>query len=313
MSYLSRPAIWTYGGVYSGGYSQYFRKTDLSGYFQNSGAWLNYDDGGPLSATLNVGLGFGSGANRYYQDFVEQLSLNYGISARYAISQKASVAGSFSQSLTSARDSTYSDTSSFNIGTSLLWRYSPVLEFGPGVRYTYRSGEHGDDRTSIGPTLTVNYVLNSVISMNSQVGMDFSDNGSGGSSDPSFSTSMGLNYHPSELWGLNLSLYRDMQADPAIDGGFTEITALNLGYYRKVRRAMLNLGVGYEINNPETNRFTRGTKGDLDFFTLNASLSMPIFSNTCNASVFMRYQDQSSDSSDSWDSYQAGFSISHSF
>lgn len=312
VSYLSRASTWTYGASYSGGYSQYFNQSDLSGYSQSAGGTVNYD-GGPLSATFNLGINFGSGANRYYASVVDEISYNYGLSARYRISRKTSLTGDLSQRFTSASGDGNSDTDSFDLGAAALWRYSPLTEFGPGIRYTSDSGHSGQDRTSIGPTLTVNYELSKKVSLNSRVGMDFAEYGDGETADPALSMSIGLNYRASRLWGMNLALMRDTQASYAAAGEFEELTSLRLGYNRKIRRAVWNLGMGLETRSTENPDNTEPERADRDYLTFDTSLGMPVFADTCSASVFMRYSDQDGAAEESWDSLQTGFSISRSF
>ena len=312
VNYLSRASTWTYGARYSGGYSQYFNQSELSGYNQNAGASLNYA-GGPLTASLNVGIDYGSGANRYYQSVVDEVSYNYSLNARYQVSSKTSLTGDLSQRFTSASGSGYSDTDSLDLGTSALWKYSPLTEFGPGIRYTSRSGDSSQDRTSIGPTVTVNYELSTKVSLNSRVGMDFAQYEDGQNADPSLYTSIAFNYRASSLWGMNLSLLRDNQASYSDAGQFEEFLALRLGYSRKIRRAMWSLGMGWETRSTEDTDNSTSYGTDRDYLTLDTALSMPVFADTCNASIFMRYSDQSGDRNQSWDSLQTGFSISRSF
>ena len=313
LSYLSKAADWTFGGNYRGSYDSYFNNSDFSGFNQGAGLVANYD-GGRFSATMNAGIDFDRGANRYYgsSSFVERTNVSSGLTARYRLSSKTSLQGNIGQSFsTSSGD--YDDTDSIDVGASALWKYSPLTEWGPGIRYTRDSGSSQLDRSSLGPTMTVNYKLSKKVAMNSRVGVDFASYEGGGSSDPMLSASIGLNYDASKLWGMNFSLYRDAQADPSFAGAFTEVTALRLGYRRKVRRATMNLGVGYEANTTENPANTAGGGYDRDYFSLDGSLGMAVLSNTSFASLFMRYNDQSGSSTDSWDSLQTGFSISRSF
>jgi hypothetical protein len=312
VNYLSRASTWTYGARYTGGYSQYFNQSDLSGYNQSAGASLNYD-GGPLTASFNVGIDFGSGANRYYESVVDEISYNYGLNARYRISRKTSLTGDLSQRITSASGSGNSDTESLDLGTSALWKYSPLTEFGPGIRFTSRSGDSSQDRTSIGPTVTVNYQLSKKVSLNSRVGMDFARYEDGENPDPSLYTSIAFNYRASSLWSMNLSLLRDTQASYSSAGEFEEFLALRLGYNRRIRRANWSLGMGWETRSTDDPGGATSSQADRDYLTLDTALSMPVFADTCSASIFMRYSDQSGASNQSWDSLQTGFSISRSF
>jgi hypothetical protein len=312
-SYQSRASTWTYGANYSGSYSQYLNQTDLSGYNQNAGGSLNYE-GGRFSASLNGGINFGSGANREYAAVVDEISFNYGLSARYRLSSKTSLTGNFSQNLTSASGDSSSDTSSFSLGASALWRYSELTEFGPGIRYSMQSGDTQVDRSSIGPMMTLNYQLSRKVSLNSQLGLDFAEYEGGESADPSVSTALALDYRASLLWGMNLSLNRNTTADPGRAGQFNEITALRVGYHRKIRRAAWDLGVSYETNTSVApDSLTGGAGDDRDYLRFDTSLGMPVFGDSCNARVFIGYRDQSGETADSFDSIQTGFSISRGF
>ncbi len=310
VNYLSRASTWTYGARYAGGYNQYFKLSDLSGYNQNAGASLNYD-GGPLTASLNVGIDFGSGANRYYESVVNQISYRYSLNARYHISQKTSITGDLSQNMTSASGDIDTKTESFDLGTSALWKYSQLTEFGPGIRYTSRSGDTSQDRTSIGPTVTVNYQLSKKVSLNSRVGVDFAQYGNGETADPSLFTSIAFNYVASSLWGMNFSLLRDNQASYTNAGEFEQILAVRLGYVRKIRRAILSLGMGWETSSTENSTAT--TSMDRQYLTLDSVIAMPVFADTCKASLFLRYSDQSGDENQTWDSLLTGFSINREF
>lgn len=312
-SYQSRASTWTYGANYSGGYSRYFNQSDLSGYNQNAGGSVNYE-GGPFSASLNAGIDFGSGANRAYAAVVDEITFNYGLSARYRLSSKTSLSGNFSQNLTSASGNGSSDTGSFSLGASALWRYSALTEFGPGIRYSMQSGDTQVDRSSIGPMMTVNYQLSHKVSLNSQLGLDFAEYEGGESADPAVSAALALDYRASLQWGMNVSLNRNTTADPGRAGQFNEITALRVGYHRKIRRAAWDLGVSYETNTSVApDSLTGGAGDDRDYLRFDTSLGMPVFGKTCNARVFIGYRDQSGESEESFDSLQTGFSISRGF
>jgi len=319
IKYLSKAADWTFGGNYIGSYNEYFNQSDRSGLNQSGGLVANYE-GARLSASLNSDISFENGANRYYSlgsnssNFVQTTNLNTRLSARYRISPKTTLAGDIGQSFSDASGGNFQNTSSYSLGVSALWKYSPLTEVGPGIRYTYSSGSSQLERTAVGPTLTVNYKLSKKVTMNSRVGMDFASYGDGTKLDPTVSASIGLNYQASRLWGMDFSLYRDSQADPTLAGAFTQVTALRLGGHRKIRRATLNLGLNYETNVAENSGNAAVVRPDRDYFSFDGSLGMAVFSNSCYASVFMRYNNQSStDVAYSWDSFQTGFSISRSF
>ncbi len=314
VGYLSKASEWTFGANYRGSYNSYFSQTEFNGYNQGGGLVANYDVG-RLSASFTAGADIDQGSNQNYSsEFVKRTNYQTGLTTRYRLSSKTSLQGNIGQSFSTASGD-FGDTESVDVGASALWKYSPLTELGPGVRYTYRSGSSQTGRSSFGPSLNVNYKLSTKVAMTSRVGMDFASYDDGGSADdPAFSASVGLNYEASKLWGMNFTLYRDTQADPSLAGGFTEVTSFRLGYHRKLRRAILNLGAGYDLNRSELPSGVAGGDGaDRNYFNLDASVGMPIFSNSCFGNVFLRYVDQSAGAVNSWDSFQAGFGISRSF
>jgi len=319
LNYLSKASDFTFGGNYNGNYTQYFNHPDLSGYNQGGGLVANHN-GGRWSVSGTLGMSINSGSNtNYASNFVKQTLVTSNLTARYRLNPKISLQGNFSQNFTNATGATgatgnYSDTSSLSFDVSALWRYSPLTEFGPGVRYSYASGSTQLGRTSIGPTLNLNYKLSNKVALNSRVGMDFSSYDTGASAAPSLSASIGLNYQVSRLWGMDLSLYRDTQADPINAGAYTQVTSLRLGYHHKILRAMWNLGTSYQTNSrvlPGSS--SGGGSPNQNSMSFDTSLSMLTFSNTTTASVFLRFNDQSTGTTSSWNSVQTGFSLSRSF
>lgn len=172
ISYRSRASPWTYGASYTGEYRSYFNQSDLNGYSQNAGVSIHYS-GGPLTAALAVGSDFGSGANRDFETVTDSLSANYSLNARYLVSRKTSLQSKFCKSYTLASGQGNLDTGSFNTGLSALWKYSPLTELGPGIRYTHHSQDSGSARTTIGPAFLVNYQLARKVTLNSRLSMDF--------------------------------------------------------------------------------------------------------------------------------------------
>ena len=313
LNYQSKASALTFGGNYRGNYNQYFNHSDYSGYTQGGGLLATYE-GGRFTATATARMSVDRGSNSNYSSaFVQQTSVNTGLTARYRLSPKTSLAGDCSQSSTSASTGNYSSTSSYNLGASALWKYSALTELGPGVRYTYRTGSRQSGRTSIGPTATLNYKLSKKVTMNSRVGMDFASYDNGAAADPTFSASLGLNYQASRLWGMNFSLYRDTQADANTAGAFTDSTSLRLGYHRKIRQAIWNIGTTYQTSSSSIPGSTASNAPSRTALTMDTSLGMPLFSNTTYGSVFLQYNDQNNGPTNSYDSIQIGFSLSRNF
>ncbi len=311
VSYLSKGREWTFGGSYTGMLDVYFDNSDFNGYNQSANLLASYN-GAKLDATVTAEIARERGGNRFYgpSEFVEQTRASIGVSSAYELGPKTILTGDAVYSHTTASGGDFEDTDAFSSGIAALWKYSPITQFGPGLRLTYDSNSQ-NDRTSIGPTLNVNYKLSTKISMTSRVGLDFTDYSNAGSEDPSTSALLGLNWNASKLWGMDLSVYRDTEADPSISGAFNEITAIRVGYNRKIRRASLTLGAGYEM--AETVGNSGPSRSDRDYFTLDASLEMMVFRNTTNASVFVRFSDQNGGGGESFDSTIAGVGLSRTF
>ena len=314
LNYLSKGSGLTFGGNYRGNYNQYFTHTDYSGYSQGGGVTANYA-GGRFSAAATVSMSVDRGSNlNYGSAFVEQTSLNTGLTARYKVSRKISLQGNLNLNSTTSGSGNYSGTNTYNLGLSALWKYSPLTEFGPGVHYTYTAGGNQLSRTSIGPILSVNYKLSSKVAMNSQVGMNFASYSNGATADPTLSAAIGMTYQASKLWGMDFSLYRNTQANPSQVGSFSETTSMRLGYHRKIRRAIFNAGISYNTYNYTTPGLPGGDAGSSqNNFSIDTSLGTLIFANTCGANVFVRFTEQSSGAASSWNSVQTGFSISRKF
>ncbi|MCX6868782.1 MAG: hypothetical protein NTV46_21785 [Verrucomicrobia bacterium] len=320
----------TFGGSPQGGNNQDFNQGDFNRVNMGASVMVNYE-GRKFSASLSAGIDLDQGSNNYSSSassaVVENTRIHMGLSTRYRLNKDISLTGNIDQNSTTSTGGGYGDTSYFSLGTSVLWRYSVLTEIGPGIRYTSMSGTYPSsiipqqNRTSIGPTVTLNYKLSRKITLTSQTGIDFYQADNGQSIDPALSGSLALNYQASRLWGMSLAWSRGMQADPTSTGAFYESNSLRLGYHRKIRRATLNLGVSYLTSTSASPQGMAVGRPDSDSLNFDSTLSMPVFANTCNASVFVRYNEQSgvytsssaSGTGNSWDSLQMGFSINRNF
>ncbi|MCX6867914.1 MAG: hypothetical protein NTV46_17195 [Verrucomicrobia bacterium] len=320
----------TFGGNPSDDFNQNFNQGDFNRVNMGTSMVVNYQ-GPQFSASLRAGIDWDQGSNENSSPAssatVESTSIHAGLTARYRLTNDIWLTGNADQNSTTWSGGNYGDTNNFDLGVSALWKYSVLTEFGPGIHYTSNSGDPVTGgvslpgRTSIGPSLTLNYQLGSRVTLASMVAMDFPEYDNGQSADPTVSAAITLNYQASPLWGMNLSYDRDVQADPSSPGAFYESNALRLGYHRQISQFALNLGVSYLTSSAVVAKGLTGGRPDSNTLSLDSSLSMPIFANTGTASVFVRYYDQSgvySNSSaggtvNSWDSFQTGFSISRSF
>jgi hypothetical protein len=308
LAYVTEGDHLYFGTLANATYDQYGNQSDYSG--------LNYDvsgfaayRGGKIIASLVSEVTRDRGTNRLYGDFVEQTMLNNRLTARYRISPKTALLVTVSQQSTVVDTAGFNDTSSFNAGIAGLWSVTPLIDFGPGFRYGIRAGDNQSDRTTVGPNLNLNYQLTTKVALRSTAGLDFVDQGFG-SSDAEANWALNLNYQASEIWGLNLSLFRDTQSNATADGGLDEITNYRIGYKRKIRRATLNVGVGYEIRTQASVEGNTSNNQGYDFLTLDSSLSMPVFGDSADLTFSLGYRNLESDDSDrSWDGVQTGLGL----
>lgn len=313
VSYRSTASALTFGATYNGSYNEYFDQNDLSGYNQSASVSANYE-GGAWTATLNVGVSMGNGANRYYEAYVEQMSYNLALSASYRMSAKTSLNASIGQTFTDA-DSNYSSTGGLNANVAAMWRYSERTQVGPGLRYTANSGSGSSYRETFGPTVNLNYRLTGKISLTSRLGWDFAEY-EGGQDDSTWSASISANYRASELWGMTLSFYRDTQSSPTFrDGrGDQEVNNLSLSYYRQILRATWNVTATYEMGGRGTAANPYSNEVDTDYFNVSTGLSMPVFANRASARMFVNWSNHGRGAyTQSEDSLQVGAGINWSF
>ena len=313
IAYRSKASALTFGVSYNGSYMEYFSQSELSGYNQGGSLSASYQ-GGSFTGNFNLGVSMNNGANRYYQAVVNELSLTYSLSGSYRMSAKTSLNANFGQNLTDPRGG-YTATGSFNAGLTAMWHYSDRTQFGPGIRYSADSGTTDNFRTTIGPTVSANYMVDGKISLNSTIGLNFEEYDQG-ENTTSPSASIGVNYKASALWGMSLNYYLGGQANPTMTNGSQEISNLSLNYYRTILRATWNLGVRYEMGAAGTYADPNGRGVNSNFFSVNTGLSMPVFANRAAARISMSWdQNGGGYSGNSGDngSFQAGAGLSWSF
>lgn len=311
--YLSKSSDLTFGVDYRGYYKQYIKESDFSSYDQGLAALVNYE-GGRITSSFKGYVKYAEGSNRDYDSaYIERINYGLALNTRYKVSSKTSIEGEVNQGYSTVVGSDFGDTESLDLGASALWRYSPLTEWGPGIRYTYRTGSSQTGRSSLGPTIKLNYKLSKKVTLDSRVGMDFPSYG-GESGDPTLAASIALDYEASKLWGMKFALNRDTDADPSNPGAFTESTSAQLSYTRKIRRFKLDLGVAYSANRAELPDDVAPASGEnRDYYSVFGNVGTMIFSNTTMVDFSVRYSEQSSNVKETWDAVQIGVKLSRDF
>ena len=306
-------ALWDLSLGMLGSYELPLTESDLTSFNYGFNGSAGYQ-AGRLKLAVNLNQSTNEGSNRFAGAVVRQLSYGVGLSAGYELSRKTSLVSTYNTSWTDG-GSGVSATERRNANLSAMWRYSPLLQFGPGVGYSENAGDLLDSRTTIGPTVTANYQLSRKVSLNGRIGWDFVDGG--GSSDegssPLLSTSIAAAYALNRLWGFNLSVNRGVEAEGLADAGFRESTALQFSVNRRIGRANAVLGVGYD-HTSYLDSAEGGAGEGIDYLNSSLSVSMPVFGDRASATVFLRYNDSTSDDPlQSWDGMQTGISLSYQF
>jgi hypothetical protein len=303
-------SVWNVALDGSLGYDQYVDLDQFSGLDYGSAAELGYR-AGRLELGANFRQSFDHAVNRFYGAITEEQSYATALSAIYVISPKTALVSVW-QSAWTEPGSGFGGTEQQSASFSALWRYSQLLQVGPGLGLTRTSGELQSERTSQGPTLSAVYQLSEKVDLNSQVGMDSVDYGGGGT-DEFFSARVGLKYVLNPLWGFDFSLVRDAEADGSLAGGFRETTGMKLGVMRNIRRVTLRVGLGYDATT-----FVSATdptpRPPLDYFTGDVSLAFPVMAEQLSGAVFFSYKDSASNEViRNWESYQIGVSLIYRF
>lgn len=250
-------------------------------------------------------MSVGSGQNREVAQVVDQINYAAGVNARYTISKKTSLDSSLSYATNLISGNVEDERDNLTAQMSGIWHYSPLTDIGLGARYSQQP-----NRNAFGPYMSLNYRLSQIISLRSQVALELPV-GNDAFSQTTVDINTGLNYRPSTLWSASLDLRRSTQPQLGVNNSFRTLTGLRLGYTRRIAINSFSAGIGYEMS--ENISSSSSDSGDQDFFTLDASLSRPLFDGKVGSSLFIRYAEQSGGSATSFDSLQVGFNLSYSF
>jgi hypothetical protein len=310
VQWLRGTSLWNLSLAASGRYGHPFEDSNydsMNRSFSVSGAY----HAGRLELSGNLNQGFSEGSNRYYGEVIRQSSYGMGFTAAYEISPKTSLISSFNSSWNEP-DSGLGATENQSANLSAMWRYSPLLRFGPGIGYSSASGDIESVRSTLGPTLSAVYELSRKVSMSGRVGLDFADSGDSGTNQ-TVSSSLAASYRLNRLWEFDASMSRGIQADGGSRGAFREDTALRFGVNHPIRRVAAAVGLGY-VHSTYLASSDSGQSPGIDYLSIDTSLSLPFSGNRASATVFFRYNDSVSDNeAQNWDGFQSGVSVNYRF
>lgn len=296
-------------------YDHYSALDAYSGLDYRGAAKLGYQ-GGATNLEGSVNYDSVQGVDRFAGGLTENRSLGARFTARHAVSIKTVLDTSLStvttRSVRQTDGAAESDTSQSEFQLGALWKVTPLVVLGPGLRSTWSTADSAGDRTTVGPMLRVEYRLSEKVDLKSRIGIDFVEY-DGGGSDEFTSGSVGLKYRLDDLWEFNFELSRDVVPDIGAAGGYREIGSWRFGSDRKILAVRLELGVGYESSELWSGRGVASSSGT-DYLNFDAGLSMPVLGESGRARIFVRHQDSSSsDPRNDWSGLQSGLSLSYGF
>jgi hypothetical protein len=293
-------------------YTEYLDHPDFGG-FGGSGMLSAVYEGAKSTIKTSLNMARELGTNRSYDSsYVERNVFSYDLELAYRISRKTTLEASLNYKWDDA--SGFGGTSGLVLEASAMWRYSPLLKIGPGVRYNLQSGDLQEDRKSFGPTLRADYKLTAKVVVNAETGVDFIRySGSDAISDEFVFVRLGAKYTPSALWSFDLSVFRDAQAAPTEAGAYRESFSTKAGVTRKIRTARLSLGVTYETDSLSATNGSDLPDPTGHLLTYDTMLSMPIFRGRSNLDLFYRWRNETGATGSAWDGYQVGFGVSTKF
>jgi hypothetical protein len=314
LSYSNPGTDWTVTAAAGLEYSEYLSNSDIGGLGGSAMVGLGYEGGKvALRGTFGFSREVGGNNRNYDSAAVERDQFNLDLSGSYRLSSKTTIDAGYSYRWDDP-ESGFGGTTSSVLRGSLMWRYSPLLRVGPGLRYSHQTGDIQADRDTFGPTLRADYQLTSKVAINSEIGVDFvSFGGPGGASDEFFHARLGANYRLSPLWSFNLSVFRDARADSAIADTYREILSTRVGVTRRIKRATLDLGLTYETDEQVATNGAAILNNDRDYLIFDSMLSMPVFGGRSSLGIFYRWRDENRGAGDSWDGYQVGLSLTTRF
>lgn len=270
-------------------------------------------EGAKMDLRFRAASSLERGGNRFSGAYQERFQHRLGVEVSYEISRKTRLDTELNLRLVDPIVGGSGETQSIAFLAAGLWKYSPLLEIGPGFRYRLDTGERNVDRSTYSPLIRSRYRLSTKVAMDGTLGGNFYDYAGGGTLDPALFASIGLHYKASRFWAANLSFLNDSVADESVAGAYRDTLGLRVGIDRKIYDAKLTLGLSYESITRTLPGGAAPPAGDTDSFSIDTRLSMPLWAEHGEAAIFARWRDQTGSTTQTWDAVQAGVSISYEY
>lgn len=305
---------------YYGDYQRYSGQSDLNNDYHEVDLAVGYERD-VLSVSLDASLTSGSGANAYYQSLVEEKMWNVTLQSAYELSALTKLRARYDYQdrnaavredvLPGVLVPTVNDVSGHTVRFEALWSYSSLLQIGPALRASTRSGSGTAGRLrSVGPGLSVDYKASTVVALEATAALNWYDIESGGGGDRFISASIGATYRTSPLWSLKLGIGRDLVASSSDVGTFTERTYGRLKFRRQVGRNSLTVGASCYFDD-YIGVNGAGLSGR-EYYSCDLAVGRTVFE-ASDLSVFVKYGNLSANQLSNTDSLVVGFSLDHKF
>jgi hypothetical protein len=272
--------------------------------------------GGPLEITGAFSTSSTQGVERFTGSLATREVTGFMTKLGYDISQKTSF--EMSLSLADTRLDSSGATALQNSTRSVamagfVWQASPLSMLSLDLRATEIETESSGSRSTLGPTVSLNYQLTEKVDLDARIGVDFADASNAGTAETFVYGGIGLAYQLDPLWSFKLNFNHDVEAVQSRAGGFRDFTRLRFAVIRKIRDFQLDLGCFREDSTASGSGPAASATSQI-YSGFDASLSYPLFGAGGSAAVFIRSHHTEADTpSRSWEGCQTGFSINKSF
>lgn len=286
-----------------------------SGWDYGSKLTIGYQ-GGPLEVTGACSFASIQGIERFTGSLSTTESTVIMTRCAYEVSPKTSLEANLSLNesrLESLATTAFQNSTRSSADAGVAWQASPLTKLSFALRATEIATGSSGNRSTLGPSVTLDYQLTEKLDLDSRIGMDFVSASISGVADTFITGRLGLNYQLDPLWSLRMNLTRDVEAAQLQAGGFREVIRLRFGVIRKIHD--LQLGLGWFWEDSTISGSGVAGSGMAQVYTgFDANLSYPLFGTAGSAAVFIRsHQTESDTPGRSWEGCQTGFSITRSF
>lgn len=272
--------------------------------------------GGALDVKGSFGFSSVQGIERYTGTLSDREVADFRLEAGFALSAKTSLEASLLLSdsqLSSSGGAALQDSSRRELLLGVAWQASPLSRLTLDLRSTGIDTETSGSRSTLGPSISLDYQLTEKIDLDARLGIDFADSSVAGITDSMASGGIGLAYQLDPLWTFKLNFNHDTEAVESRAGGFREYSRFRFGVTRRILDLQLDVG-WFREDSDTSGSGAPGSGESLAYEGYDASLSYPLFGGNGKAALFVRCQNNDSNlPGRNWDGNQTGLSLIRNF